>query len=232
MLWVTRHGTIISADLGSSSNYSNELQSLFWRLNIIFEIVCKTLKSVVRKVFWRVAINSELVGPKCWAKAVKLGTVLQVTTDTKGKSVNIPTLGGLSSKRKVLQGSQKDSRLQSRVASWRFVCRNPEEFSFLSINVSSFTQSCCCQRWRLKELGLGSALRSEEALFRCKGRNPTKFLRTLRQGQQGKFSGAYTSRKTTFPVRQPYQKPHQVLVFNKNWINKTKWAREVGKTDF
>jgi len=67
---VSWDGTMAGADLGHSSNYSNELQFVCrpgWPMRRAQ--ACKTLKSVVRKVFWRVAINSELVDPKCWAKA-------------------------------------------------------------------------------------------------------------------------------------------------------------------
>lgn len=47
---------VISADLGSSSNYSNELLD-------------KTLKTVVEKVFLRVALMQESVGPNCLEKS-------------------------------------------------------------------------------------------------------------------------------------------------------------------
>lgn len=148
VLCVSRDGTMAGADLGHSSNYSNELQQI--SIGQAEEsayasvcLACKTLKSVVRKVFWRVAINSESVDPKCWAKADRRVPFQreEAMNDTKGKSVNIPILCGCCSHREVLRKAallKGGLRLQSHVASWRFVWRNPEEFSFLSISVCLF----------------------------------------------------------------------------------------------
>jgi len=48
-------GTFTSADLGSSSDYSNEL---------LFYDGCLALKTVVEKVSLRAALGQGLVGPK------------------------------------------------------------------------------------------------------------------------------------------------------------------------
>jgi len=97
-----------------------------------------------------------------------------VTSDTKGKSVNIPILGGLSTKRKVLQGGLNRPR-DCKVASQAEDLFAGIQKSFL---FSLSTSPSFAQRARprqkgsaaLKELGLGNELLSEEALFRCKGR--------------------------------------------------------------
>ena len=59
---------ITSADLGSSSSYSNELLFVF---NSIVENDCETLKAVVEKVSLRLAIMQRLVGPKYQVKTTK-----------------------------------------------------------------------------------------------------------------------------------------------------------------
>jgi len=53
---VRSHGAFVSADLGSSSDYSNEIHELLR--------FCKALKTVVEKVSLRVALSQGLVGPK------------------------------------------------------------------------------------------------------------------------------------------------------------------------
>jgi ribosomal protein S19 len=61
---VKASGAIVSADLGNSSNYSNEIQYARRRPTMQPNCVCKALKIVVGKVFLRLAIMQELVGPK------------------------------------------------------------------------------------------------------------------------------------------------------------------------
>lgn len=53
---VNTSGAIVSADLGNSSNYSNELQHTKRKLFILPSSVRKALKIVVGKVFLRVAL--------------------------------------------------------------------------------------------------------------------------------------------------------------------------------
>jgi hypothetical protein len=61
---------VISADLGSSSIYSNE--SLFWSNgHLFFASDSKALKAVEEKVSLRVALMQRLVGPKCPEKSNK-----------------------------------------------------------------------------------------------------------------------------------------------------------------
>ena len=61
---------VISADLGSSSIYSNE--SLFWSNRYLFVTLdSKALKAVEEKVSLRVALMQRLVGPKCPEKSNK-----------------------------------------------------------------------------------------------------------------------------------------------------------------
>jgi hypothetical protein len=64
---------VISADLGSSSNYSNESQLFAWRYGYIlsFCVESKALKAVVEKVSLRLAIMQRLVGPKYPVKTTK-----------------------------------------------------------------------------------------------------------------------------------------------------------------
>lgn len=50
------NGTITSADLGNSSNYSNEIQYAFEEQILYLNRVSKALKIVVGKVFLRVAL--------------------------------------------------------------------------------------------------------------------------------------------------------------------------------
>ena len=49
------NGTIVSADLGNSSNYSNEIQNDVEKYSTI-NIIREALKIVVGKVFLRVAL--------------------------------------------------------------------------------------------------------------------------------------------------------------------------------
>lgn len=53
---VNANGTIVSADLGNSSNYSNEIQHLRQELSRTCLEVREALKIVVGKVFLRVAL--------------------------------------------------------------------------------------------------------------------------------------------------------------------------------
>ncbi len=57
---------ITSADLGSSSSYSNELQ---FQLDSNIRLDGKALKAVVEKVSLRVALMQRSVGPKCQEKS-------------------------------------------------------------------------------------------------------------------------------------------------------------------
>ena len=68
---VKASGAIVSADLGNSSNYSNEIQYARRRPTMQPNCVCKALKIVVGKVFLRLAIMQELVGPKWKGNTVK-----------------------------------------------------------------------------------------------------------------------------------------------------------------
>jgi hypothetical protein len=81
---VSRSGDKISADRGNSSKYSNELQR-DEPCNSIGPVVREALKIVVGKVFLRVALMQELVGPKYKGNTVKVYR-------TKGNQVNIPEL--------------------------------------------------------------------------------------------------------------------------------------------
>lgn len=77
------NGTVASADLGNSSNYSNEIRYVLKERIQRLEHVCEALKIVVGKVFLRVALMQELVGPKYKGNTVKVYR-------TKGNQVNIP----------------------------------------------------------------------------------------------------------------------------------------------
>jgi len=84
-------GDSMSADLGSSSNYSSEVQVLITLLFFIrSSCVSWALKTVVGKGFLRLALMQELAGPKCLPKGVL--RFLQLRNDTKGKQVNILVL--------------------------------------------------------------------------------------------------------------------------------------------
>jgi len=69
---VIRDEIYISTDLGSSSNYSNEL------LRVEQSILRRALKAEEEKVFLRLALTQESVGPKCSEKSYK-------PMNTKGK---------------------------------------------------------------------------------------------------------------------------------------------------
>jgi hypothetical protein len=58
---------IISADLGSSSSYSNELRYVICMQSNVCHVEI-ALKAVVGKVSLRVALMQGLVGPKCLEK--------------------------------------------------------------------------------------------------------------------------------------------------------------------
>jgi len=61
----------MSADLGSSSNYSNEVQVLSHAILLLQNsCVSWALKTVVGKGFLRLALMQELAGPKCLPKGV------------------------------------------------------------------------------------------------------------------------------------------------------------------
>jgi hypothetical protein len=64
---------VISADLGSSSNYSNESQLSCMRVWYILSscVGSRALKAVVEKVSLRLAIMQRLVGPKYPVKTTK-----------------------------------------------------------------------------------------------------------------------------------------------------------------
>ena len=64
---------VISADLGSSSNYSNESQLFAWGYGKILSscVKSKALKAVVEKVSLRLAIMQRSVGPKYPVKTIK-----------------------------------------------------------------------------------------------------------------------------------------------------------------
>jgi hypothetical protein len=53
-----------SADLGNSSNHSNEIHHFYICVSYNMYNVGRALKIVVGKVFLRVALMQELVGPK------------------------------------------------------------------------------------------------------------------------------------------------------------------------
>lgn len=53
---VNTNGTVASADLGNSSNYSNEIRYVLKERIQRLECVCEALKIVVGKVFLRVAL--------------------------------------------------------------------------------------------------------------------------------------------------------------------------------
>jgi len=79
---VSISGDGASADLGNSSKYSNELQCNSTG-NSTGKVVREALKIVVGKVFLRVALMQELVGPKHQDNTVKCA---------KGNQANIPEL--------------------------------------------------------------------------------------------------------------------------------------------
>jgi hypothetical protein len=87
---VSISGDGASEDLGNSSKYSNELQCNSTG-NSTGKIVREALKIVVGKVFLRVALMQELVGPKRKGNTVNRA---------KGTQVNIPELetGGIAAK--------------------------------------------------------------------------------------------------------------------------------------
>jgi hypothetical protein len=60
---------VISADLGSSSNYSNELHFLVRDTSVLCQEGI-ALKAVVEKVSLRLAIMQRLVGPKHQVKTI------------------------------------------------------------------------------------------------------------------------------------------------------------------
>jgi hypothetical protein len=65
---------VISADLGSSSNYSNESQLFYSFKNgfiLSYRIESRALKAVVEKVSLRLAIMQRSVGPKYPVKTTK-----------------------------------------------------------------------------------------------------------------------------------------------------------------
>jgi hypothetical protein len=61
LFFVNKSEIFISTDLGSSSSYSNELIFYFF---YFIKKVFEALKTVVEKVFLRVALMQESVGPK------------------------------------------------------------------------------------------------------------------------------------------------------------------------
>jgi len=81
---VSKNGAIISADLGSSSNHSNEVTVLsLW-------IVYKALKTVVEKVSLKLANRQGSVGPKLLRKRLQMA---------KGNGFNIIELYTMESMR-------------------------------------------------------------------------------------------------------------------------------------
>lgn len=99
------------ADLGSSSNYSDEIQPTLW--------VLLALKTVVEEVSLSMAIRQGLVGPKQQVNSVNG----QFALVAKGNQVNIPEL-------------ENGVWLQSKVFTREDCGKFPAGFSFL-FNVMS-----------------------------------------------------------------------------------------------
>ena len=85
---MNRSGAVVSADLGSSSSYSNESLSSDTRYPIGIR-GGEALKAVVEKVSLRVALMQRLVGPKRLEKSILQKIFMN---GAKGDRVNIPEL--------------------------------------------------------------------------------------------------------------------------------------------